>query len=285
MLFGRDGERLALLRDERRDELHRLGLAEIDALVHVGRIGRIGLEIDRDAGLQIDRRLARLFYPPLALQDIDELLSGVIMLAGLCPRLELGDEYRHLFLRVRLQRLFQDHGARHALLRACRAGHRDNDPGDQGQSNDQADVRFHAVSPSISKFWLSIYRTRAGTVNTKPAGPDAFSARLQSAAARYFASPAGAASLMSFNTGAVSCNSMSGITRYFRPLMSRLSAGRSSFGMSTRRELGAASPYRSEYFFSAAGPFRERNQLMNTRAALGCGAPLMRLIEPPPLVM
>ena len=39
--FDRDRERLALLGDERRDELQGLGLAEIDAVVHVGRLGRI----------------------------------------------------------------------------------------------------------------------------------------------------------------------------------------------------------------------------------------------------
>ena len=40
-LLDRDCERLALFGDERRDELQRLGLAEIDALVHIGRLGRI----------------------------------------------------------------------------------------------------------------------------------------------------------------------------------------------------------------------------------------------------
>src|SRR5262245_23087399 len=79
------------------------------------------------------------------------------------------------------------------------------------------------------------------------------------------------------------CHSGRETSRYFRPLISLLSGGRSSFGISIRRELGGTSPYKSKCFCSALCPLRERNQLMKTLAVLGFGAPLIRLIDPPPV--
>src|SRR5262249_37770607 len=81
----------------------------------------------------------------------------------------------------------------------------------------------------------------------------------------------------------MSCHSGRETSRYFRPLISLLSGGRSSFGISIRRELGGSSPYKSRCFCRAICPLRERNQLMKTLAALGFGAPLIRLIDPPPV--
>src|SRR5439155_22987472 len=89
--------------------------------------------------------------------------------------------------------------------------------------------------------------------------------------------------LTSLKIGAKSCHSGRETSRYFRPLMSLLSGGRSSFGISILRELGGSSPYRSRCFCSAICPLRERNQLMKTLDAFGCGAPLIRLSDPPPV--
>src|SRR5882724_326058 len=59
-------------------------------------------------------------------------------------------------------------------------------------------------------------------------------------------------------------------SKYFTPACSRLSGGMSSLGISMRRELAGSST--SPSFCSAICPLRERNQLMKTLAAFGCGA-------------
>src|SRR6266850_524092 len=59
-------------------------------------------------------------------------------------------------------------------------------------------------------------------------------------------------------------------SKYFTPACSRLSGGMSSLGISMRRELAGSST--SPSFCSAICPLRERNQLMKTLPAFGCGA-------------
>src|SRR6266508_2136053 len=106
------------------------------------------MEIDTDARLQIDGRLALLLDSSLALQHINELLSRVVVLAGPRSGLELGDEYRHLFRRIRLQRLLENHRARNALLRERLAGDRDGNDSAEREGHDPTSVRLHVFLPS-----------------------------------------------------------------------------------------------------------------------------------------
>ena len=74
----------------------------------------------------------------------------------------------------------------------------------------------------------------------------------------------------------------SGLTtsKYLPSADNRLVGGTSSFGISRRGELGGSSA--SPNFCKAIWPFRERNQLINTLAALGRGAWFSKLSDPPP---
>src|SRR5688572_24232009 len=69
-------------------------------------------------------------------------------------------------------------------------------------------------------------------------------------------------------------------SKYLPSGASRLVGGTSSLGISIRREFGGSST--SPSFCSAICPLRDRNQLIKTFAALGCGAWFNRLSDPPP---
>src|SRR4029077_5214898 len=91
-------------------------------------------------------------------------------------------------------------------------------------------------------------------------------------------------SLESWKMGVMSAYLGSETSKYFLPGIMRLVGTSISFGISVRLEFGASSPYRSLYFCIAIWPRRVRNQLIKTFAALGFGPPLIKLIEPPPVV-
>src|SRR5581483_10891970 len=96
----------------------------------------------------------------------------------------------------------------------------------------------------------------------------------------YFLSAAAMISLARSKIGFMSPYSGFTTSKYLTPGCMRASAGKSSFGMSMRRELAGSST--SPSFCSAICPLRDKNQLRKTFAALGCGAWFIRLTEPPP---
>src|SRR5437763_10755721 len=95
-------QRLTFLRNQNDKKLHPVGLTMVYRLVDVGRVLRVGLEIQLHPWLHLDRRLAGLLHAALARDNIDEFLTWMIMLAALTARLVLRNKDRDLFSRQAL---------------------------------------------------------------------------------------------------------------------------------------------------------------------------------------
>src|SRR5690349_5050115 len=93
--FCWNGQWLAFLGYQHDEQLHSLALSEVDCLVDVGRVFRVGLEVQLCARRHVDGWLADLLHSAMAGYHIDEFLAGMVMLAaspaGLVFRDEDGD--------------------------------------------------------------------------------------------------------------------------------------------------------------------------------------------------
>src|SRR5216683_5315123 len=107
-LLRRIRQGLTLLGNQDDKKLHPFGFAMVYCLVYVGRVLRVGLEIQLYPRLHLDRRLAGLLHAALTRDYVDEFLTWMIMLATLRARLALRDEHRDLFSRRPFQVFFHE---------------------------------------------------------------------------------------------------------------------------------------------------------------------------------